>query len=333
MMKWQKNLVSVIIPAYNAAKSIKRCIESALTQTYKPTEIIVVNDGSTDATEDIVKSFGERIICTVQENQGETAARNKGFSFAKGEFITFIDHDDYWHPEFISSCVDFLRTHTYAVAVSVGSEHRSALKDYTTYMPSFLADKSSQDREAFVIDNFFDFWATNNHICAGSVMLRHTLIEEAGGQRTDLALSGDLEYWAYLGTFGKWGFIPLVLLFVDGTQLQRGNLYMKFYERYSRCSAVESWQTRIIPRLKKEDWLGFERVRGRVAIWYVFAKVFVRKDLEAFRMAKTYKDHLDGKFGKIWKAGISAGWLSWKPLCILVRLRTRIQYYFRGRRL
>jgi hypothetical protein len=126
---------------------------------------------------------------------------------AKGELITFIDHDDYWHPEFISSCVDFLRTHPDAVAVSVGSEHRSALKDYSTYMPSFLADKSSQDKEAFVIDNFFDFWATNNHICAGSVMLRHTLIEEAGGQRTDLALSGDLEYWAYLGTFGKWGFV------------------------------------------------------------------------------------------------------------------------------
>ncbi len=332
-MKWQKNLVSVVIPAYNAAKSIKRCIESILTQTYKPTEIIVVNDGSIDATEDIVKSFGERVIYTTQENQGETATRNKGFSLAKGEFITFIDHDDYWHPEFISSCVHFLRTHLDAVAVSVGSEHSSALKDYTTYMPSFLADKSSQEREAFVIDNFFDFWAANNHICAGSAMLRHALVEEAGGQRTDLTLSGDLEYWAYLGTFGKWGFIPRVLLFVDGTQVQRGNLYRKFYERYNRCSTVESWQERIVPRLKVEDKEGFDRIRGRIATWFVFAKVFVGKDAEAFRMAKTYKNYLEGMFGKVWQIGLSLGWLSWKPLCILLRLRKRIQYYFRGRRL
>jgi len=332
-MEWQKDLVSVVIPAYNADKSIKRCIESALTQTYKPTEIIVVNDGSIDATEEIVKSFGERIIYTAQKNQGETAARNKGFSLAKGEYITFIDHDDYWHPEFISSCMEFLHAHPNAIAVSVGSEHRSALKDYKTYMPSFLADTSAQGKEAFVIGNFFDFWAVNNHICAGSVMLHHSIIEKAGGQRTDLALSGDLEYWAYLGTFGKWGFVPNILLFVDGTQVQRGNLYQKYYNRYKKCKTIESWESRIAPRLKAKDIAGFRLVRGRIATWYIFAKVFVGEDAAAFRMAKTYKDHLRDKFGRIWKIGISAGWLSWKPLCILIRLRTRIYYYFRGRRL
>lgn len=332
-MKWQKNLVSVIIPAYNAAKSIKRCIESTLTQTYKPTEIIVVNDGSTDATEDIVKSFGERIVYTAQENQGETAARNKGFSLAKGEFITFIDHDDYWHPEFISSCVDFLHDHPETIAVSVGSEHASALKDVKSFMPAFLSDISREKKDAFVIDNFFEFWATNNHICAGSAMLRHTLIEEAGGQRTDLALSGDLEYWGYLATFGKWGFIPKGLLFVDGTQIQRGNLHKKFYSRYKKCSSVESWQKRIVPRLHEKDWPGFRKVRGRVATWFIFAKVFVGRDTEAFKMAKLYKEYFEGKIGTIWRTGIFAGWLSWKPLCMLLRLRTRIQYYFKGKKL
>jgi hypothetical protein len=146
-------------------------------------------------------------------------------------------------------------------------------------------------------------------------------------------LSGDLEYWAYLGTFGKWGFIPRILLFVDGTQVQRGNLYQKYYARYKKCATVEGWEARIVPRLKEEDLPGFKRVRGRIATWYVFAKVFVGEDTEAFRMAKTYKQHLEGRFGTIWQMGLRAGWLTWKPLCILVRIRTRIQYYFRGRKL
>ena len=332
-MRWQKNLVSVVIPAYNAAKSIKRCIEGALAQTYKPTEIIVVNDGSIDSTEDIVKSFGEKIIYTAQKNQGETAARNKGFSYAKGEFVTFIDHDDYWHQEFVTSCVSFLRENADASAVSVGSEHASALGGQIIYMPVFLSDPKRQSEPPFVIENFFDYWAKHNHICAGSVMLRHDLLNKAGGQRTDLALSGDLEYWAHLGTFGKWGFIPRLLLFVDGTQVHRGDLYEKYYSRYKKCSTLESWESRIISRLRDEDWSGFKRVRGRVATWYIFAKVFVGEDSEAFKMAKTYKKYLEGKFGKVWKVGLSGGWLTWMPLCYLIRLRTRIQYFLREKKL
>jgi glycosyltransferase involved in cell wall biosynthesis len=332
-MEWQKDLVSVVVPAYNAEKSLRRCIESILGQTYSPVEIIIVNDGSVDETERIAKRFGSRITYVVQENQGETAARNNGFSLSKGEFITFIDHDDYWHPEFVKTCAGFLHDHPETVAVSVGSEHASALKDVKLFMPAFLSDISQQKEDAFIINNFFDFWAKHNHICAGSAMLRHSLIDEAGGQRTDLALSGDIEYWAYLCTFGKWGFVPRVLLFVDGTQVQQGSLYKKYYERYNRCSTIESWQSRIIPRLKEIDWSGFERVRGRVATWYIFAKVFVRRDAEALRTAQTYKDHLEGKFGTIWRIGIWAGWLSWKPLCMLLRLRTRIQYYIKGKEL
>src|SRR5689334_8013175 len=82
-------LVSVVIPAYNAAKSIRRCLEHALAQTYPHVEIIVVNDGSTDETESIVRGeFGDRVRCVSQPNGGETAARNTGFGLARGEFVT-----------------------------------------------------------------------------------------------------------------------------------------------------------------------------------------------------------------------------------------------------
>jgi hypothetical protein len=198
-------------------------------------------------------------------------------------------------------------------------------------MPSFLSGIPEQDGRAFVVDNFFEFWASYNHICAGAAVLRGSLVDEAGGQRTDLVISGDLEYWAYLATFGDWGFIPRVLLFVDGTQVGRGNLYKKFYDRYRRCSSIESWQARVLPRLKNSDLPGFVRVRGRLATWFIFAKVFIGEDDEAFSMARAYRRHLDGKFGSLWRVGLVSGRMSWKPLSMVVRTRTRLQYYLRDK--
>jgi hypothetical protein len=113
---------------------------------------------------------------------------------------------------------------------------------------------------------------------------------------------------------------------VDGTQVPRGKLYEKFFNRYNRCPTVESWESRIVPRLREEDRAGFEKVRGRVAGGYVFAKVFVGKDTEALSTARAYAKDLEGKFGRLWRLGLSAGTLSWAPLCRIVRLRTRLQY-------
>jgi glycosyltransferase involved in cell wall biosynthesis len=330
-------LVSVVIPAFNAQKSVRRAIDSALNQTYPHVEVIVVNDGSTDETEAIVRGYGERVRYVRQENAGETAARNRGFSMARGEFITLVDHDDWWEPQFVQTCVAFLNEHPQAVAVSTAHDHQTALKEGVQTRPAYLsngaAPSPSKPREPIVLQRFFDFWHEHDHICAGSAMLRGSLIDAAGGQRTDLVLSGDMEYWAYLATFGKWGFIPQILLHVDGTQIARGKLYEKFYNRFRRVASVESWEKRIIGRLDPADRAGFERVRGRVANGYVFAKVFVGNDREARDTARAYAKDLEGKFGKLWRAGLTAGVLSWAPLCRIVRMRTRVQYYLAGRKL
>src|SRR5437773_3140182 len=193
--------------------------------------------------------------------------------------------------------------------------------------PAFLAKPHAEAQRPVVLERFFEFWFEHDHICAGSAMLRGSLIDQAGGQRTDLVLSGDMEYWAYLATFGKWGFIPRVFLHVDGTQVARGKLYEKFFSRYSRCATIESWESRIVPRLRLEDRPGFEKVRGRVAGGYVFAKVFVGKDDEARTTARAYAKDLEGKFGRLWRLGLSAGAVSWAPLCRIVRLRARGQHY------
>lgn len=99
-------LVSIIIPVYNVEEYIEECLNSVVNQTYKNLQVIVIDDGSTDRSACICEKFGKtdsRIEIISQENMGVSAARNKGMSLAKGEFITFIDSDDYVDNDYIET--------------------------------------------------------------------------------------------------------------------------------------------------------------------------------------------------------------------------------------
>lgn len=104
-------LVSVIIPAYNSAAFIARAIQSALDQDYPNKEIVVVNDGSTDNTQQVLDAFGSKIRVSNQPNAGAAAARNTGIKQSRGEFIAFLDSDDEWLPGRLSKCVQPMLDH------------------------------------------------------------------------------------------------------------------------------------------------------------------------------------------------------------------------------
>ena len=95
------DLISIVIPAYNREKTILRCIDSVLKQTYKNIEIIVVDDGSTDKTQEIILSVKDSRIKYVklEKNSGAQVARNKGIEFADGKWIAFLDSDDMWEED------------------------------------------------------------------------------------------------------------------------------------------------------------------------------------------------------------------------------------------
>lgn len=88
--------VSLIIPAYNAARYLKEALDSAIYQTRPPQEIIVIDDGSTDNTRDLVAYYGPMVRYVYQENQGIGAARNAGVRLAQGDYVSFLDADDFW---------------------------------------------------------------------------------------------------------------------------------------------------------------------------------------------------------------------------------------------
>ncbi len=97
-----KPLVSITVPVYNGDKTIARCINSLLSQSYKNLEIIVINDGSTDHTLEILNSYCDnRLKVYSQDNKGIAKTRNKLLSLCNGEFIAFCDADDFYHPDFV----------------------------------------------------------------------------------------------------------------------------------------------------------------------------------------------------------------------------------------
>jgi len=103
--------VSVLIPTYNRATIITKAIDSALAQTYQSVEIVVVDDGSTDHTREVIAGYGDKIVYVYQENRGIAGARNTGFRHCSGAYIAFLDSDDYWLPEKLSRQMELFRQH------------------------------------------------------------------------------------------------------------------------------------------------------------------------------------------------------------------------------
>jgi glycosyltransferase involved in cell wall biosynthesis len=108
MLKSSNPLVSVIIPVYNAELYLEDSINSVLTQTYQPLEIIIINDGSTDGSEKVARKFAQQTSYFYQSNQGAAAARNHGIKKSNGDFLTFLDADDLWEPDKIRKQMDIL---------------------------------------------------------------------------------------------------------------------------------------------------------------------------------------------------------------------------------
>ena len=113
-------LVSVIIPNYNHARFVGDAIQSVLDQTYKNFEIIVVDDGSTDNSREVISQFGDKVQCIYQKNAGLSAARNTGIKASKGTLIGVLDADDMYEPEFLKTLVGVLRANPDADGVYCG---------------------------------------------------------------------------------------------------------------------------------------------------------------------------------------------------------------------
>lgn len=193
--------VSVVIPTYNRADCISEAIDSAIAQTYKDYEIIVVDDGSQDNTRDVLKQYGDKIKYVYQENKGEAGARNRGIKEAIGEYVAFLDSDDIWLKDKLEKQVKVLSNSNVDTGLVYCAMQVMQNKTLThKILPSFPAF------------NFNDLLI--GHKCFSmSVLVRKECFERIGLFDESIKLGCDYEMWLRLTLRYKVEFIsePLAI--------------------------------------------------------------------------------------------------------------------------
>lgn len=286
--------LSIVIPVYNAMPLLQRTLDSVFGQhTSYSFEVILVDDGSSDNSLEYIKSRSEEnIVLLQQENAGPATARNRGVNMARGRYCAYLDADDYWMDGFIEKTVSFLDNNKECVAVSVGQRHLTVSGEGVS--PICINEYDLP----LVLSDFWSFWAQYMHVCTGSAVIRTEVLRNTGGQRSDLRVTEDLEFWALIATYGKWGFIPEVLFVSDGTGLvtDRESWIRKMSLRWNNAPSVEDWQYRITSRLQEQSQElseEFKQARGRVAGTLVYCQMLSKRyslsRQEALEYCDTFK--------------------------------------------
>lgn len=212
-----EGLVSVIIPAYNAAAWVNRAINSALAQTYTQREVLVVNDGSTDTTAEVLAKYGDTIRVLTQPNGGLSSARNTGIREAQGEFLAFLDADDYWLPEKVARQVTCLQQ-------DPGVGFCSTRTQVVSPEGKPLGTWDCPKMDTTLLRTIFLRHAS----IAGSgsgVMARSHLFEEAGCFDTQLRSLEDIDMWMRLAVLGDYECIEeLLTVIIKSPDSMSGNL-------------------------------------------------------------------------------------------------------------
>lgn len=186
-------MVSVVIPVYNVEKYLEKCIEAVVKQTYQDLEIILVDDGSTDESGKICDAYArqdERILVIHQENQGLSAARNSGIDIARGDYITFVDSDDFISVRFVERLVGALEETQSQIAIcrhSVYDDVRTLEKACPVSQPETLSREDLYNIALVGVPFFVSAWAK-----LYDIRLFETLRYPVGELYEDLGLVYDL---------------------------------------------------------------------------------------------------------------------------------------------
>jgi glycosyltransferase involved in cell wall biosynthesis len=257
-------LVSTVIPTFNRRALIERAVDSALAQSYGRQEIIVVDDGSTDGTAELLeRRYGDLVRCVTRPNGGVSKARNTGMALARGELIALLDSDDEWDPTKLEKQVDFLRSR-----------------------PDFgmvLTDVRRVDRQRRTIDVFHrrDVIRTdgdvlldvlrNPALVPASAMFRRDVFEQLGGFDESLATAEDLDFHLRAAAAFKIGVIEECL-----------TIAMRGHEGLSNAATSDSDYTRVVEEFLAEHGARVPAADRRKALF----ATYVRNAGSAFRSGR-----------------------------------------------
>jgi glycosyltransferase involved in cell wall biosynthesis len=199
--------VSVVIPLYNKVRHIARAINSVLAQTIGDFELIVVDDGSTDGSGDIVRQYTDpRIRLITQDNGGVSVARNRGIQEAHAELVAFLDADDEWQLSFLERTLSAISRFDEAVAV---------FSNFVFVDPNktrVVAVRCDENSLPWLIDDYFRFLLYHGlGMCSSCVIIKRKAFIKAGGFPDGRKAGEDLDTWFRLACVGKIVFVPQVL--------------------------------------------------------------------------------------------------------------------------
>ncbi len=220
-----KSLVSVIIPTYNCSGFLKESISSALAQTYRDLEVVVVDDGSTDDTAHVVSMFDDRVRYIYQTNAGTATARNTGISNARGSLIAFLDHDDLWLPNKLERQVPYLLADDTIGMLFCG---RQFFNTYTGQVTSTHPAEPELDVHELL---------GHTTIALQSAIVPMSVLEDVGLFDTELLGTDDWEMTIRIARKYRVVGVPEVMVSIRGHEGQQGIMTERMYQNSLRVLA------------------------------------------------------------------------------------------------
>ena len=236
--------VAVVVPLFNRAPYIQRALDSVLAQTHQDLELIVVDDGSTDGGGDVIRRYkDERLRLFVQQNRGESAARNRGVAETTAEWVAFLDADDEWMPEFLERLI--------ALAQSDGS----LVAAFSNRKDGEGKARLKVSQTTGIVEDHFHFSLVNRRsgMSSSSVLVRRSALLAIGGFPEGVAHMGDLDTWGRLTWTGNIGYVPNALavyhMETPGSATKQPARIRAQYPEFVRSYKRWRQENRIPPRL------------------------------------------------------------------------------------
>ena len=277
LTKTEKPLVSVIIPTYNRANDLGRSIDSVLSQTYSDYELIVVDDGSTDATPSLLSTYDRRLRIIRQNNQGVSAARNTGIKSAKGKFIALLDSDDAWLPEKLAQQTAFFKAHPQAMLCQT---EEIWIRNGKRVNPK----KKHQKYSGMIFEKTLPLCL----VSPSAVMIRRALFDEIGFFDETLPACEDYDLWLRI----TWKY-PVFL--IDNPLILK---YGGHSDQLSRQPELDQYRIRALTKILYQNCLLPGQQAAAMAILKEKCRIFAMGCLKRGKIAQAhYYQHLPETIG------------------------------------
>lgn len=294
--------VSAIVPAYNAAPYLREAIDSALAQEGAEVEVVVVDDGSTDATPSVIASFGGRIKALRQENRGLPAARNAGIAAATGDTLAFLDADDTWEPGKSRAQLAYLAEHPGCGLVFCDVYRMDAAG---RRIGPILGPQVASIPTGRCFDRLF----LGNFVLVPAVMVRRSVFDQVGPFDESLRSCEDYDLWLRIAEVAEVGIVPQAL----ASWREHAGQMSRHRDRMLACEiqVLEGALRRspaLATRLGRQVARRFSRLHDESG-WHDLADGLLRPALRKFLRAARYDPFWEKPYRHLLATGLAAAGL------------------------